>query len=196
MRLLRCCWLDTVNCLPLARWIAWPDVFAPSSMEGSINAFLQDEQQALSGLLRTEEASPFTPFNQIKEAPKSATLTHLDEWLSRLLWLQSQGNTGRLVEGIRQAKISYLAEEARVLHASDFSDFLPPKRFALLVCPLHQATIATRDEIVQMFIKRMSKLTTKAKEELERLRKEDRTTTERLIDVFTEVLQTNRECSQ
>ena len=40
------------------------------------------EQQALSGLLRTEEASPFTPFNRIKETPKSATLIHLDEWLS------------------------------------------------------------------------------------------------------------------
>ena len=100
---------------------------------------------------------------------------------------------GRLVEGIRQAKISYLAKEARSLHASDFSDFLPPKRFTLLICLIHQATITTRDEIVQMFIKRMSKLTTKAKEELERLRKEDRTTTERLIDVFTEVLQTNTE---
>jgi hypothetical protein len=46
-----------------------------------------------------------------------------------------------------------------------------------------------------MFIKRMSKLTTKAKEELERLRTEDRTTTEHLITVFTEVLQTNTETS-
>src|SRR5947209_9317576 len=44
-----------------------------------------------------------------------------------------------------------------------------------------------------MFIKRMSKLTAKAKEELERLRGEDRTTTERLIEVFTDVLQTNSE---
>jgi hypothetical protein len=79
------------------------------------------------------------------------------------------------------------------LHASDFSDFLPPKRFALLVSLIHQSTIATRDQIVEMFIKRMSKLTTKAKEELERLREEDRTTAEHLIEVFTDVLQTNSE---
>lgn len=151
------------------------------------------DQQSLSGLLHTEEPSTFTPFNRIKEAPKSATLTHLDEWLSRLLWLQSLGAMQRLVEGIRSTKISHLAEEARVLHASDFSDFTSPKRFALLVCLIHQATIGTRDEIVQMFIKRMSKLTTKAKEELERLRQEDRTTAEHLLDVFTEVLQTNSE---
>ncbi len=48
--------------------------------------------------------------------------------------------------------------------------------------------MSTRDEIVDMFIKHMSKLTTKAKEELERLRAEDRTSTEHLIEVFTDVL--------
>jgi hypothetical protein len=69
----------------------------------------------------------------------------------------------------------------------------PPSRFALLVCLIHQAQISTRDQIVEMFIKRMSKLTAKAKEELERLREEDHTTTERLIEVFTDVLQTNTE---
>ena len=53
--------------------------------------------------------------------------------------------------------------------------------------------MSTRDQIVEMFIKRMSKLTTKAKEELERLRTEERTTTEHLIEVFTDVLQTNTE---
>lgn len=87
----------------------------------------------------------------------------------------------------------HLAEEARSLHASDFSDFLPPKRFALLVCLIHQATRETRDQIVDMFIKRMRKLTAKAKEELERLREEDRAAAERLIEVFAEVLQTNSE---
>ena len=87
----------------------------------------------------------------------------------------------------------HLAEEARSLHASDFPDFLPPKRFALLVCLIHQATRETRDQIVEMFIKRISKLIAKAKEELERLREEDRAAAERLIEVFSNVLQTNAE---
>src|SRR5205823_242118 len=68
-----------------------------------------------------------------------------------------------------------------------------PKRFALLVCLIHQATVATRDEIVQMFIKRMSKLTDRAKQELERLREEERTTTEHLLEVFTDVLTVSTE---
>lgn len=42
------------------------------------------EQQALERLLEPEPGSLVTDFNRIKEAPKSATLTHLDEWLSRL----------------------------------------------------------------------------------------------------------------
>jgi hypothetical protein len=42
------------------------------------------EQQALSGLLGTEEAFPFTPFNRIKEAPKSAT--HMSHPEFRYRW--------------------------------------------------------------------------------------------------------------
>jgi len=151
------------------------------------------EQEAFARLLEPEEGSLLTDFHRIKEAPKSATLTHLDEWLSRLIWLQSLGNTQRLVEGIRLAKITHLAEEARALHATNVWDFTAPKRLALLVCLIHQATIKTRDEIVQMFIKRISKLTDRAKQELERLRKEERTTTEHLIEVFADVLQTSTE---
>ena len=47
------------------------------------------EQQALLRLVERDGTESFTAFNRIKEAPKSATLTHLDEWLSRLTWLQS-----------------------------------------------------------------------------------------------------------
>src|SRR6266487_5029286 len=81
------------------------------------------EQQTLLRLIAREGTESFTAFNRIKEAPKSATLTHLDEWLSRLTWLQSLGNTQSKTEGIRSTKIVHLAEETRSLHASDFSDF-------------------------------------------------------------------------
>lgn len=111
-------------------------------------------------LLERETAENFTAFNRIKESPKSATLTHLDDWLSRLTWLQSLGNTQRLVEGIRSAKVKHLAEEARSLHATNLWDFPIAKRLTLLVCLIHQTTISTHDEILQMFLKRMSKLTT------------------------------------
>ncbi len=151
-------------------------------------------QQALLALLEQEdEATSTTPFNRIKEAPKSATLTHLDEWLSRLTWLESLGNMQPLVEGIPYAKVKHLAEEARSLHANNLKDNPPPKRLALLVCLIHQATVSTRDEIVVMFLKRMSMLTTKAKEELERLKAEERVMAEHLIEVFSDVLHVTTE---
>jgi hypothetical protein len=70
-------------------------------------------------------------------------------------------------------------------------DFAPPKRFTLLVCLLHQATVATRDEVVQMVLKRMSKLHERAKEELVLIREREREITEHLIAVFSDVLHTS-----
>ncbi len=152
-----------------------------------------EQQRALERLLESEGAAPFTPFNRIKEAPKSAPLTHLDDWLSRLIWLESLGDMEPLLAGIRPAKITHLAEEARSLHATNLWDFTAPKRLTLLVCLIRQATISTRDEIAQTFIKRMRKLTERAKEELERVRGAERETTEHLIEVLTEVLHASLE---
>lgn len=76
----------------------------------------EQEQEALLALLERDETDPFTPFNRIKEAPKSATLTHLEEWLSRLTWLQAFGQMEPLVAGIPPAKVRHLAEEAQALY--------------------------------------------------------------------------------
>ena len=151
------------------------------------------EQQALFSLIARDGAESFTAFNRIKEAPKSATLTHLDEWLSRLTWLQSLGNMQPLVEGLRYAKVKHLAEEAHSLHATNLWDFAASKRLTLLVCLIAQAQVSTRDEILQMFTKRMSKLTSRAKEELERLREGERSTSEHLVEVLSDVLQVTTE---
>ncbi len=146
-------------------------------------------QQVLSRLLEPDGSSPFTAFDRIKDAPQSATLTHLDEWLSRLTWLQSWGSMDPFLEGIRSSKITHLAQEARSLYPSDLLDVSAPRRLTLLACLIAQATVSTRDEIIQMFLKRMSTLTAKAKHELERLREEEREITEHLIEVLADVVQ-------
>ena len=147
------------------------------------------KQQALSRLLESDGSSPFTAFDRVKDAPKSATLTHLDEWLSRLTWLQSWGSMDTFLEGMRSSKITHLAQEARSLYPSDLLDFSAARRLTLLACLVVQATISTRDEIIQMFLKRMGTLTEKAKQELQRLQEEERAITEHLVEVLTEVVQ-------
>jgi hypothetical protein len=85
---------------------------------------LTDEQtESLLRLLEADPASGLTAFHRIKEIPKSATLTHLDEWLARLTWLQSLGNMRPLLEGVRLTKVKHLAEEAQALHATNLWDF-------------------------------------------------------------------------
>jgi hypothetical protein len=147
------------------------------------------EQQTLSRLLELDGSSPFTIFDRIKDAPKSATLTHLDEWLNRLSWLQSWGTMDPFLEGMRSSKITHLAQEARSLYPSDLLDFSAPRRLTLLACLLSQATVSTKDEIIQMFLKRIARLTEKAKQELLRLREEERTITEHLVEVLADVVQ-------
>ena len=147
------------------------------------------KQQALSRLLESDGSSPFTAFDRVKDAPKSATLTHLDEWLSRLIWLQSWGSMDSFLAGMRSQKITHLVQEARSLYPSDLLDFAAPRRLTLLACLIAQETVSTRDEIIQMFLKRMNTLTEKAKQELERLHKEERAITEHLVEVFADVVQ-------
>jgi hypothetical protein len=108
------------------------------------------EERTLAQLIDKDAPGHFTDFNRIKEAPKSASLTHLDEWLDKLSWLASLGNMERVLEGIPSAKIKHLAAEARALPATNLWDFTPPKRLTLLVCLIHQTTISTRDEIIQI----------------------------------------------
>jgi predicted site-specific integrase-resolvase len=90
---------------------------------------------------------------------------------------------------VRLTKVKHLAEEAQALHATNLWDFSADKRLALLVCLIQSAQISTRDEILQMFIKRMSRITTRAKEELERARTEERGMAEHLVEVFADVLE-------
>ena len=89
----------------------------------------------------------------------------MDEWLSYLVWLQSLGNMGALLEGVRPMKITHLAQGARSLYPSDLLNFVPPRRFTLLTCLIFQTGVSTRNGIIQMFLKHISKLAEKARVE-------------------------------
>ena len=168
--------------------------FAHQRIFQTVQTLLSEaEQTLLVKLVETNPTGYFTEFNRLREAPKSATLTHLEDWTERLTWLLSLGNMERLITDLPAAKVTHFAAEARSLHADDLRDFILPKRLTLLVCLIHQETISTRDEIVEMFLKRMSKLRDRDKEELERLRESERKTAEHLVEVLADVLQTSTE---
>lgn len=158
-----------------------------------LSRLTETEQADLERLTASNPEGYFTAFNRLREAPKSATLTHLEDWIERLTWLLSLGKMEQLIEGLPRTKVTHFAAEARSLRADDLRDFTLPKRLTLLVCLIHQETISTRDEIVEMFLKRMSKLRDRAKEQLERIREGGRVTTEHLVEVLADIVQKTTE---
>lgn len=93
------------------------------------------------------------------------------------------------LEGVPNSKIKHFAAEARVMDASELKDFAPPKRYMLLLCMLYHSQVSTKDNLVEMFLKRIGIIHKKGKEELELLRQQHRSKTENLISVLAEVLE-------
>src|SRR5260370_25231560 len=94
----------------------------------------ENEQAMLARLLDKKDSGYFTEFNRLREAPKSATFTHLDEWVERLTWLLSLGNMERLVEGLPATKVTHFAAGARSLHPEQPRGFPLPQHPKLPRC--------------------------------------------------------------
>ena len=67
-------------------------------------------------------------------------------------------------------------------------DVSQPKRTALLACLVHVAQTRARDELADMFCKRMAVITKRARAELDQIRERAREISERLIEHYREVL--------
>ena len=148
-----------------------------------------EELQCLERLLTTDSQTYRSPYNDLKQFPKSPTLSHLRSLLAHLTWLQSLGNVEQLLKNIPPLKIQHFAAEAKALDVSEMQDLLPPKRYTLVLSLIHQSLIQAKDNLANMFLKRLNTIHKRGKEELERLREQHRDKTENLVAAFTDVLQ-------
>lgn len=126
--------------------------------------------------------------NILKVTPGSATKKNLKELQERLLWLESLGDTGMLLEGIPEAKIAHLAAQARALDAAELGEIEEHKRRAMLVSLIQRAKVTSRDGLAEMLVKTMAKTHNRAKEALDELHRERRATTEALIEILERIL--------
>lgn len=143
----------------------------------------------LDNLLRPDAKAFRTPYNSLKQLPKKPTLNHLQELLAHLEWLLGLGDFKAVLENIPPLKTKHFAGEAKVLDAGELKDFSKPKRYALLVCLIRRAHIKTRDAIAQMFIRRIAKMHQNGKNELKKIQLKHLEKSERLVAVFSGVLQ-------
>lgn len=149
----------------------------------------------LLGMLHFEASTRRSRFDELKRPARRPSLSRLKEHIGHLKALDATGDTGTWLSGISPAKTAHFAAEARVLDASDLRKVGESKRLALLACLMHQARVRARDELAEMFCRRLAVLHKRGREELEAIRERHRAETERLWGVFGQVLAGAREAT-
>jgi hypothetical protein len=154
-----------------------------------ITSITPEEQQRFNDLFESQAHRQRSSYNDLKKLPQKSSRNHLNDLLVHLTWLENLGNVEAFIQPLTRSKIKHFAAEAKALNASELKDITPPKRLTLLLCLIDSAQVQTRDHLVEMFLKQMKKIQNKAKEKLELIRQQNQETIEKLVSVFTDVLQ-------
>jgi Transposase. len=142
-----------------------------------------------------DPTSKRSDFDRLKTPAKAATLGKFKLRLAHLQALDELGATEQWLDGIPATKIAHFAGEARVTDVGDLRDIGESKRWTLLASLIHECRTAARDEVATMFCKRMAVIHKKGKERLAELHEQHRAASERLLDVFGDVLAGAREAT-
>ena len=110
----------------------------------------------------------------LKRAPKQPSLSHLEDLVGHVRWLRELGDPADLLAGVPPLKVRHFAAEARSLDAAELKDVNAPKRYTLLLSLISRAQVQGRDDLAEMFSKRMARIETHAKDELTLIRERQR----------------------
>jgi hypothetical protein len=144
-------------------------------------------------LLWLDPTSRRSEFDRLKTPAKAASLGRFKLRLAHLQALDALGPTERWLDGIPATKIAHFAGEARVSDVGDIRVVGEAKRWTLLASVIHACRTGARDEVATMFCKRMAVIHKKDRERLAELPEQHRAESERLLDVFGDVLAGVRE---
>ena len=149
----------------------------------------------LDRLMVVDPATRRSGFDRLKDPPKAATLGKFKLRLQHMQELDALGPTEAWLKGIPPGKIGHFAGEARVTTVEDFVRIGEAKRLTLLASLIHVLRTAARDEVTEMFCKRMAIIHRKGRDRLEGLREEHRAESEHLLEVFGDVLAAARDAA-
>lgn len=149
-----------------------------------------NNKQCLDGLLEKPEGKALTGFAQLKQTPGPATLKHFRVWAQRLEQLDNLIDPKPFLQGVAHTKIRQFAAEATAHSIGDIRGIRDKARcYTLLLCLLYQSQCKTRDELIEMFIKRMKSVQRTAQEQLRQLQERQRVMEEAMIGVLDQVVQ-------
>lgn len=165
-----------------------------SEVNGEIFAGIAD-RAGLAGVARLEAlldpAGPGgkTGFDRLKRSAPRPSWTNFRKQLDHLRWADGLGDAAGWVEGVAASKLTDFAGEAEVADAAVMRDYGDAKRIALLAALVAAAQGKARDDVAEMFCRRVATLTKRARTELETLKEAHRVVTERLIASYRAVLE-------
>lgn len=152
-----------------------------------------DRKNQLDNLLYIENHETYSKFNFLKKPPKRATIKHIKELEEIYKLLLSVGDIDILIKDILISKVKNFAAEARVLDASEMSNYSDAKKYTLLVSLIYMSKVRVRDNIVEMFLKSIRNIQNKGKKKLDKIREKNHLKTENLISVFSNILKTTND---
>jgi hypothetical protein len=82
----------------------------------------------------------------------------------------------------------HFAAEAQVLDAAELKDITPQKRYTLVLSLIQRPQIQARDDLAEMFSKRIARFHAQAQQELDLIRARHRALTEYLINTLADML--------
>ena len=85
----------------------------------------EQQRQELDDLLESDQLGR-SAFNALKRAPKRPSLSHLDDLVGYVRWLQDLREPAELLAGVPPAKVRHFAAEARSLDAAKLKDITAP----------------------------------------------------------------------
>jgi len=81
----------------------------------------EQQRRELDALLESDQLGR-SAFNALKRAPKRPSLSHLDDLVSHVRWVQELREPAQLLAGVPPAKVRHFAAEARSLDAAELKD--------------------------------------------------------------------------
>ncbi len=155
-----------------------------------VAARLADSHKSLlDDLLKISRGEQTTGFTQIKQSAGTPTITHIRKWAKRLDWLAALIDPKPFLIDVAHTKVRQFSAEAAANEISDMRNTTNlERRYTLLLCLLHETQAQARDDLVEMFLRRMRKTENVAKDKLSVIQQEHRAVEENLMSTLATVL--------
>jgi len=153
-----------------------------------VAALALEAQVALDALLVPDPVTQRTSWQALKQEPDHPSLTHLKALVDRLTWLTTLPDVAPVLAALLPARIKHWAAEAATLDAARMLHVEPRKRMTLVAALVHVQTAQTRDDLAQMFIRRMQTIHHRAHEALLAYQAAQRGSTDALVTILRDVV--------